>query len=108
MAVGSIMGNVLNVSIAQVTIDVPSIAANSSIEHFFTLTNARPGDFVDVQPMQFQAGIVYGKCRVTSFGTVGMAVYNVTAAPIDPGSQPYRFLVARPEGGQIIRSIIAD
>jgi len=108
MAVGTIMGNVINISVAALNIDPQSVAAQTGVEQFFTLTNARLGDFIEVAPTQFVAGLIFGPCRVTANGTVGMAITNVTLAPIDTPTQQFRFLIARPESGQIVKPLIAD
>lgn len=108
MAVGVIFGNVRNVSVAAQSIDIVAVPAQSSLEQTFPIPNVALGDFIDVQPTQFVAGLIYGRCRCTVPGTVAMSLYNVTAALIDPGVQQFRFLIARPEGGVNVKAIIAD
>lgn len=107
MSVGSIQGNVINISITALNVDLPSIPAASTLEHSVSIPNVRLGDFVCAST-QLISGIVIGSCRVTSNGTVAISVANVTAGAIDPTSQQFRFLVARPESGNNVRFGVFD
>lgn len=108
MPVGIIGGNAINISIVSKTIDPQSVAPQTGVEQFFTLDNARPGDYIDVSPTQFTPGLMFGPCRVTAQSTVSMTITNITTLTIDSPAQSFRFLVVRPESGQIVKSIISD
>lgn len=108
MPVGIINGNAVNLSVVSKVIDPQSVAPQTSVEQFFTLDNARLGDFIQVAPTQFTPGLIFGPCRVTAQSTVSMSITNVTTIAIDSPAQQFRFLVVRPESGQIVKSIISD
>lgn len=108
MSVGIIQGNVRNVSVALVAFDVASVAANTSVQQTVTVNGVSLGDFVTVANTTHTAGLQYGPCVVSAANTVLMTIQNSTAGALDPASQNFLFLVARPEGGVNARAVVAD
>lgn len=97
MSAGIIGGNVLRLEVRDVTLDVPSIAANTSEENTFTVSGLKTGDHVYVAPLAFDAGVVVGSARVTAKDTLALQHVNATGSGVDPSSQDYRLLIVTPE-----------
>jgi len=82
-----------------VTVDSPSIPAETALDVEVIVPTSKPGDSIIVTPLGvFDEGLGMGPHRVFTSGTVNMRVGNVTAAPIDPVSQQYRFSLIRCPG----------
>lgn len=105
MAVSTIGGNVLAMGVFTISIDVASVAANTSAEQTFTAPGVRPGDAVFVNPpgvgaALLNAGLGVTGARVTAADTIGLRFTNSTAGPLDPSAAvAYTVLVVRPESG---------
>lgn len=98
MSVGVIAGNVASINYVQATVDLGSVAANTSEEETFTLTGVKVGDLIIVQKEDLEAGIVLGSARVETADTVTVEVINTTASAVDAASATMNVLVIRPEG----------
>lgn len=98
MSVGIISTNILGLKILNATVDLGSVAANTSEEETFTLTGVKVGDFVIVQSDDLEAGIILGSARVEADDTVTVEVVNATAGAVDAASSTMKVLVARFEG----------
>lgn len=98
MSVGVIAGNIASINFVQATVDLGSVAANTSEEETFTLTGVKVGDFISVQKENLTAGIILGSARVETENTVTVEVINTTASAVDASSATMRVLVIRPEG----------
>lgn len=83
--------------VLDLTIDVASVAANTSAEQTFTLKGIKAGDFVTVSKPALSAGLVISSARVSATDTIAITFGNLTAAPIDPASETYRVFWIRPE-----------
>lgn len=94
---GIIMGNVRSITIMQATVDLGSVAANTSEEETATLTGVKTGDVVVVSKSDLDAGIILGTVRVTADDTIAIQVINTTASPVDAASETMDFVVFRPE-----------
>lgn len=107
MAVSTIGGNVLAAGVFTITIDVASVAANTSAEQTFACPGVRVGDFVFVNPpgvgtALLNAGLGVTGARVTAADTIGIRFSNNTAGPLDPSAAvAYTVLVVRPESGAV-------
>jgi hypothetical protein len=79
------------------SIDVASVAANTSAEQAFTVTGVRVGDFVAVSKPSLSAGLIISTARVSATDTVAITFGNLTGSPIDPAAETYLVKVFRPE-----------
>ena len=70
------------------TIDLPSIAANTTEEESLTVTGVTTDDTViAVIPASLEAGIMVGPARITAADTVAVTVVNATASAVDTASE---------------------
>jgi len=97
MSTGIIAGNVKSITVMQATVDLGSVAANTSEEETATLTGVKTGDIVQVIKSDLDAGIILGSVRVTGDDSISIQVVNTTASPVDAASETMDFLVVRPE-----------
>ncbi len=97
MSVGIIAGNAFSIHVLTATVDLGSVAANTTEEETTTVTGVRPGDFVAVNKSDLDAGILIGSCRVSAADTVSMQVVNATGSAVDAAAETMTFLVIRPE-----------
>lgn len=75
-----------------VTLSPASVAANTTTEQIFAVTNAAVGSGVVVTKPTAQAGLGIVGARVSSAGNVGITFSNNTAAGITPtASEAYIF-----------------
>lgn len=90
--------NVRAMTLMSVTIDLGSVAANTSEEETATVPGVRVGDLVVVAKSDLDAGLVIGTSRVTADDTIAIQVINTTGSPINAASETMQVLVVRPEG----------
>lgn len=107
MSVGIMAGNVASLTVITATVDLGSVAANTSEEETATLLGAKLGDVVLCIDSSLNAGQVIAQARVSAANTVTLQVINTTASAIDAASKTMTFLVARPEGGNADRRVLA-
>lgn len=98
MSTGIIAGNVASINLVAATVNLGSVAANTSEEETFALTGVRLGDFISVQSDNLEAGIILGSARVEANDVVTVEVINTTGSPVDAASSTMSVLVIRPEG----------
>jgi hypothetical protein len=79
------------------SIDVASVAANTSAEQDFTVQGLQVGDVVFVNKPTLSAGLVVGNARVKSANTLSITFGNLTGSPINPSAEIYTIFVYRPE-----------
>ena len=94
------MGAMINedrFGVAAISLDVASVAANTSAEQSFTVKGLRPGDFVTVNKPSLHAGLVISTARVPAADTLAITFGNTTAAPIDPPAETSLPCYVRPE-----------
>jgi hypothetical protein len=89
-------GNIDRGYLLSLTIDVGSVAANTTAEQTFPLGGVKLGDFVLVNKPTLSAGLGVSGARVSAANTVAITFNNNTGSPIDPASQTYLVLVLRP------------
>lgn len=105
MSVGIIAGNVASITVVSATVDLGSVAANTSEAETATVPGVLVGDFVIASKPSVEAGLMIGTCRVTAANTVEMTVMNTTAGAIDEASETITFLVIRPEGASAAAAV---
>ncbi len=71
------------------TIDVASVAANTTAEQVFTIKGLRVGDFVSVCKPTLHAGLGVVNARVSAADSLALSFVNATGAPIDPAAETY-------------------
>lgn len=106
MSTGIIDGNISSITILDATVDLGSVAANTTEEETATVLGVKTGDYVAVVKSDLDAGLLLGTVRVTADDAVAIQVANVTAAPIDAASETMLFLVLRPESLTATRVLI--
>ena len=94
---GIIMGNARSITIMQATVDLGSVAANTSEEETATVPGVQAGDIVIVRKPTLEAGIVIADARVSAADTVTMQVINSTGSAVDAASETMDFVIIRPE-----------
>lgn len=99
MAVGIIQGNTYRINVVSLSINVASVAANTTAEQTFTLPGLATTDMVFVNKPSLSAGLGVVNARVSAANTLALTFSNNTAAPIDPAAETYNILVVRPESG---------
>jgi hypothetical protein len=75
--------------VSSITIDVASVAANTTAEQTFTVTGLKVGDFVAVNKPTNSAGLGIVNARVSAADTLAITFGNFTGSGIDPASQTY-------------------
>lgn len=86
-----------NMGVIQGSLNVASVAANTSAEQTFTVMGLRVGDFVSVNKPTLTAGLNVGNARVSAADTLALTFGNHTAAPLDPAAEVYTIFWMRPE-----------
>ena len=94
---GILDGNLKAAWLLTLTIDVASVAANTTAEQDFTVNGLKTADLVFVNKPSLNAGLGVCNARVKSANTLSLTFNNNTAAAIDPGSEAYTLLIVRPE-----------
>ena len=97
MSVGILAGNVRSVTVMQATVDLGSVAANTTELEDATLTGVKVGDIVIAIKPTLEAGLAILQCYVDEADSLKITVGNFTASPIDEASETLDFLVIRPE-----------
>ena len=92
--------------VVSLTIDVASVAINTTAEQTFTLTGLRTGDFVFVNKPSLSAGLGVAGARVSANDTIAITFVNATAGAIDPASQTYLVFWFRPELGPNVPTVV--
>ena len=70
------------------TVDLGSVAANTSEEEEITITGVGANDLViAVIPPSLEAGITLGPCRVSAANTLQLQVINSTGSAVDHSSE---------------------
>lgn len=77
------------------SINVASVAANTSAEQTFTVTGLTTADEIVVNKPSLSAGLVIGNARVSAADTLALTFGNLTASPIDPAAETYTIMAFR-------------
>lgn len=89
--------NIEKMGIATITIDLGSVAVNTSEIETATCVGVKIGDFVAVAKPTLEAGIILGDAFVTADDTISIKVMNSTAGAVDAASEAgYLVFWARP------------
>lgn len=75
------------------SVDVGSVAANTTAVITFILPDVKVTDFVAASKPSHTAGLGLVNCRVSAANTIEMTFLNATTDAIDPAAETYRFLV---------------
>lgn len=97
MTVGILNGNAYGVYIISQSLDVASVAANTTAEQTFTVPNLRLNDVVMVNKPSVSAGLGVVNARVSAANTLALTFVNATASAINPSAETYVITVLRPE-----------
>lgn len=79
------------------TINPASVTNNITALQTFQLPGLTPDMIVEAIKPTTTAGLAVTKAIVTANNTLGIEFTNVTAAPIDPGSESYKIKWHKPE-----------
>jgi hypothetical protein len=74
---------------ADLTIDVASVAANTTSEQTFTVVGLQVTDIVYVSKPTHHVGLGIVNCRVSATDTLAITFMNCTGGAINPGSETY-------------------
>lgn len=107
MSIGIINGNTYGSYVIQATIDVASVAANTTAEQTFTVPGLRLRDFVSVNKPSLSAGLGVVNARVSAADTLALTFSNSTAGAINPAAEVYTINVIRAEGS-VLPTAIGD
>jgi hypothetical protein len=81
-----------------VTFDPASVSSATSAEQDITVQGVKVGDIVlAVNKPSATAGVGIVNARVKAANTVSLTYMNATAGAVDPASEVYTFIIARPE-----------
>ena len=106
MSVGIIATNVATMTLIEATVDLGSVAANTTEEETATVVGVKAGDYVVCSKSSLDAGLLLGSCRVTADDTVAIQVGNLTGSPIDASSETFQFMVFRHEGNNAAERVL--
>lgn len=84
--------DLLKVAISSPSVNFAEIADGATGTATVTVTGAKVGDAVIVNPPALEAGLIFNGAAVTAANTVTIYLTNVTAAPIDPAAATYRLV----------------
>lgn len=91
-------GNLLNIFALTKTFDPAAVATITTAEQDITVLGVKVGDIVlCVNKPTLTAGVGIVNARVKAADTVSVQFVNPTAASVDPASETYTFVIARPE-----------
>ncbi len=92
------LSNLVRLFAVQLAIDVTSKAANTTAEQTVTIIGLKVGDIVvTVNKPSNSAGLGIVNARVSANDTLAITYGNFTGSPIDPASETYQVIIARPE-----------
>lgn len=93
---GNVDRNGNSFGVATITLDVGSVAANTSEEETFTVEGLETGMFVAVNKSDLDAGLGIANARVSAADTLALQFINTTAGAIDPASETYTLFWWKP------------
>jgi hypothetical protein len=74
------------------SVNLPSIANAESGSATFTVTGAKVGDIVIVNPPSLTTGLTFGGAAITADDTVTVYATNASAAPINEAAKDFAFV----------------
>lgn len=99
MSVSTYSGNARGITIVEATVDLGSVAANTTETETATVSGVKTTDVIlaAIKPT-LEAGLLIGTAWVSAADTVSIQVANVTGSPINEASETWRFVVLRRDG----------
>lgn len=96
MATGNILaeGNLDKLKLVSVSVDFPSISANTTGTSSVTVPGVRNGMFVWANMNNLPAGVGIVSCAPNGNDAVNLRLGNFTAGALDPAAQTVIFLIA--------------
>lgn len=92
------LGNILKLFAITKTFDPAAVATITTAEQDVTIVGVKVGDIViAVNKPSLTAGVGIVNARVKAADTVSLTFVNPTAGSVDPASETYTFVIARPE-----------
>lgn len=94
------MGAMMNedrFGVVSASLDVASVAINTTAEQDFTIAGLRVGDFVAVCKPSLSAGLGVVNARVKAANTLSIQFVNATGGAINPSAETYLIFWFRPE-----------
>lgn len=82
--------------VASITVDLGSVAANTTEEETVTVPGLTTDMFVAVNKPSLDAGIAVCNARVSAADTLILTVVNSTAGAVDASSETYKLLWIKP------------
>lgn len=93
------MTNITSISVVQVTFDPAAVSAATTAEQDITVTGVQVGDMVlGINKPTVTAGVGIAGARVKSANTISVTFVNATAGSVNPASEVYTIVLARPAG----------
>ena len=91
-------GNILKMYAVQVVFDAAAVATITTAEQDITVNGVEANDIViAVNKPSLTAGVGIVNARVKSANTVSLQYVNPTVASVNPASETYTIVLARPE-----------
>jgi hypothetical protein len=97
------MGAMINedrFGVVSISLNVASVAINTTAEQDFTIPGLLVGDYVAVNKPSLSAGLGVCNARVKAANTLSLTFNNNTAGAIDPAAETYTVFWFRPEKTQ--------
>ena len=86
---------ITNIRIYSQSLDVVSVAANTTAEQTFTVTGLSTADKVFVNKPSLSAGLGVVNARVSAANTLALTFSNSTGLAIDPAAETYQVVAIR-------------
>ena len=86
---------ITNIRVYSQSLDVASVAANTTAEQTFTVTGLATGDKVFVNKPALNAGLGVCNARVSAANTLALTFNNNTGVAIDPAAETYQIVAIR-------------
>lgn len=83
--------------VVAVSLDVASVAINTTAEQTFTVPGLAVGMFVMVSKPSLSAGLGVSTARVSAANTIAITFINATGGAIDPAAETYLIFWFKPE-----------
>lgn len=83
---------VKNIKSGTASVNLPSITNAETGSATFTVTGAKAGDIIVVNPPSLTTGLVYGGAAITGDDTVTVYATNASAAPINEAAKDFTYL----------------
>lgn len=91
-------GNIRALFAVSVTYDPANISGTATTtEQDITVKGVKVGDIAFINKPSHNAGVTIGNVRVKAADTVSIQWVNPTAGAVDPPSEAYLILIARPD-----------